>query len=317
LENINDSINFSNLKYVQGVESELEQENELNSSKFFMMDNSFAGEFFDPNISFEQSIEELRSYINLVGISYVADRGTSYSMSFRPKNLPKKTPQEENYHRKLVEENRKKYMKFLKEKQQEERKMKALIEKRKQKSKKLQEEWENNILPNWFTKKKDPNFLKKYFYEGIPTNLRGKIWLLSIGNNFSITPDYYEIEVKKAIQILIEVQENEKRINTKEKESKIDENTNYSVKNNMIISNNLTTNLNSDDPSIKLKSLLSKYNITVVDKERSIQFIELDIDRTFSYLGIFKTNSPLSEDLREILRAFVASRPDIGYVKYN
>ena len=33
-----------------------------------------------------------------------------------------------------------------------------------------------------------------------------------------------------------------------------------------------------------------------------------------SVLRLFKIGSPLAEDLREILRAFVASRPDIGYV---
>ena len=58
----------------------------------------------------------------------------------------------------------------------------------------------------------------------------------------------------------------------------------------------------------------NKYNIRVINKENSIKFIDLDIERTFSYLGIFSGNSPLSEDLREILRAFVVSRPDIGYV---
>ena len=53
----------------------------------------------------------------------------------------------------------------------------------------------------------------------------------------------------------------------------------------------------------------------MINKENSIKYIDLDIDRTFSYLGIFTPNSPLAEDLREILRAFVVSRPDIGYVQ--
>lgn len=58
----------------------------------------------------------------------------------------------------------------------------------------------------------------------------------------------------------------------------------------------------------------NKFNIKIINKENSIEYIEHDIERTFPYLGIFKTGSPLAEDLREILRAFVASRPDIGYV---
>jgi len=58
----------------------------------------------------------------------------------------------------------------------------------------------------------------------------------------------------------------------------------------------------------------NKFNIKIINKENSIEYIDMDIDRTFSYLGLFKIGSPLAEDLREILRAFVASRPDIGYV---
>lgn len=58
----------------------------------------------------------------------------------------------------------------------------------------------------------------------------------------------------------------------------------------------------------------NKFNIKIINKENSIEYIEHDIERTFPYLGIFKSGSPLAEDLREILKAFVASRPDIGYV---
>lgn len=120
-------------------------------------------------------------------------------MSFRPKNLPKKSHEEEEYHRRLVEENRKRYLSLMKEKQDEERRQKEKIDKKKQKLKKLQEIWENDILPNWFRKKNEYAYLKRYIYEGVPNNLRGKVWLLCIGNNFSITREYYEIEVKKAM----------------------------------------------------------------------------------------------------------------------
>lgn len=56
-------------------------------------------------------------------------------------------------------------------------------------------------------------------------------------------------------------------------------------------------------------------NIKRINKEDTIQLIDFDICRTFSYLGLFKKDSPLAEDLREILRAFVVSRPDIGYIQ--
>ncbi len=78
--------------------------------------------------------------------------------------------------------------------------------------------------------------------------------------------------------------------------------------------NNLFTPEPESSYSIYDNSKTHKYNIQIINKENSISFIDLDIERTFPYLGIFKHNSPLSEDLREILRAFVVSRPDIGYV---
>jgi len=77
----------------------------------------------------------------------------------------------------------------------------------------------------------------------------------------------------------------------------------------------LEDNVNTQERNIiYYNSKTEKYNIQIINKENSISYIDLDIERTFPYLGIFKHNSPLSEDLREILRAFVVSRPDIGYV---
>lgn len=74
-------------------------------------------------------------------------------------------------------------------------------------------------------------------------------------------------------------------------------------------SNNETEfdNLNNNDNEFMIKG---------ISKEYSIKFIELDINRTFSYLGCFKDKtSQMSIDLKEILSAFVACRPDIGYVQ--
>ena len=56
-------------------------------------------------------------------------------------------------------------------------------------------------------------------------------------------------------------------------------------------------------------------DLKIKDKEKSINIIELDIERTFPYLGVFRGDSPMAQDLREILRVFVISRPDIGYIQ--
>jgi len=48
--------------------------------------------------------------------------------------------------------------------------------------------------------------------------------------------------------------------------------------------NNITNKMNN------------KFNIKIINKENSIEYIEHDIERTFPYLGIFKLGRPLAED---------------------
>ncbi len=238
----------------------------------------------------DNSYSELKSYINLLSISFTNNYHDS-NLSFRPDNLPKKSKEEEEIHRKLVHENREKYKNKLRDKQIL---MKENMKKLEDKHNKEIEQisfWKEEIIPNWTSMKLNKNF-KKYFYKGVPNPIRGQIWLLSIGNKFSITKDYYDIEVKKSIELLIKHQNKN--------------NSNINNNNNNIINNSL------------LKSSESKYNQYIIhtnDKEESIHLIDLDIERTYCNLNIYKNNSPMGEDLREILRAYVISRPDIGYIQ--
>jgi hypothetical protein len=71
----------------------------------------------------------------------------------------------------------------------------------------------------------------------------------------------------------------------------------------------------SSSMSLSTKKLYSKYIKQTLDKEKSISLIDLDIGRTFSSLGVFKNESQLGNNLKEILRIFVVARPDIGYVQ--
>jgi hypothetical protein len=154
---------------------------------------------------------------------------------------------------------------------------KKRLEKKKIKMQKLSQIWINEIIPKWTEKRKE-NKIKEYFYMGLPDNVRGKVWMLCLGNRFSITKEYYEIQVKNSKEIL--------------EKYKVDKN------------NENMNSINNENEINKNK-----------DKEKSINIIELDIERTFPYLGVFKGDSPMAQDLREILRVFVISRPDIGYIQ--
>ena len=244
---------------------------------------------FQSKMALEQSMAELRNFIDVVGpCETINSNKINQILSYRPKNLPKKSKEEEEYHRRLVEENKKLYLESIKQKQLKEQKIKEKQKLKKEKMNYYNKIWLNELIPNWIEiRKKDST--KFYFYEGLPDNLRGKIWLMCLGNRFSITKEYYEIEVKKAIDLLLEIQKKKTEL------SKINNNNENDKENNNI--------------------KLTKEEKEKFDRENSINIIDLDIERTFPYLNIFTHNSPLSDDLREILRAFVVSRPDIGYVQ--
>ena len=245
----------------------------------------------------EQSMLELKNYIEIVAPSDSETiESVTNKLTFRPKNLPKKTKEEEDYHRKLVEENRKLYLESLHKKQMKELEYKKRLEKRMIKMQKMAQIWLNEIIPNWTEKRKDKK-IKEYFYMGLPDNVRGRVWMLCLGNRFSITKEYYEIQVKNSKEALEKYKMNKKN----EEENNTNDNK-INKKNEEEINNNNIINNENDDINIK-------------DKEKSINIIELDIERTFPYLGVFRGDSPMAQDLREILRVFVISRPDIGYIQ--
>jgi hypothetical protein len=99
-------------------------ENTLNSSEkeTLRQDHSKS---LQSNIALEQSMAELRNYIDVVGpCESINSNKINKILSFRPKNLPKKSKEEEEYHRRLVEENRKIYLESIKQKQLKEQKIK-------------------------------------------------------------------------------------------------------------------------------------------------------------------------------------------------
>jgi hypothetical protein len=242
----------------------------------------------------EDSLTELRSYISLLGISFSSTYNDS-NLSFRPKNLPPKSKEEENLHRQLVLQNRQMYINLLKQKQELEKLNMQNLEQKYKQQKIKAEFWSNKIIPNWSNLKNNKN-IKKYFYDGIPNIIRGKIWALCIGNKFSITKEYYDIEAKKSIQLLMKLERN----NLKKR----------SISNSIVEESDFSSSM-----SLSTKKIYSKYIRQTLDKDKSINLIDLDIERTFPYMGVFKKESQLGENLREILRIFVVARPDIGYVQ--
>ena len=281
LNNIEKKYSFSSID--NPIKQNLNFSNNSKHSKDFSNNSvRFSSNYLN---ELEQSMLELKNYIEIVAPSNSETiESIANKLTFRPKNLPKKSKEEEEYHRKLVEENRKLYLESLQKKQMKELEYKKRLEKKMIKMQNLSKIWVNEIIPKWTEKKKDKK-IKEYFYMGLPDNVRGKVWILCLGNRFSITKEYYEIQVKNSKEILEKYKINKKNDN---------------------VINDLNTISNENE--IKDISIIK-------DKEKSINIIDLDIERTFPYLGIFKGDSPMAQDLREILRVFVISRPDIGYIQ--
>ena len=281
LNNIEKKYSFSSID--NPIKQNLNFSNNSKHSKDFSNNSvRFSSNYLN---ELEQSMLELKNYIEIVAPSNSETiESIANKLTFRPKNLPKKSKEEEEYHRKLVEENRKLYLESLQKKQMKELEYKKRLEKKMIKMQNLSKIWVNEIIPKWTEKKKDKK-IKEYFYMGLPDNVRGKVWILCLGNRFSITKEYYEIQVKNSQEILEKYKINKKNDNT---------------------INDINTISNENE--IKDISIIK-------DKEKSINIIDLDIERTFPYLGIFKGDSPMAQDLREILRVFVISRPDIGYIQ--
>ena len=287
---------YSNKEKLNNIEKKYSfssTDNPIKTNLNFTNNSSHAKDFSNNSVRFssnylnelEQSMLELKNYIEIVAPSNTETiESIANKLTFRPKNLPKKSKEEEEYHRKLVEENRRLYLESLQKKQIKELEYKKRLEKKMIKMQNLSKIWTNEIIPKWTEKKKDKK-IKEYFYMGLPDNVRGKVWILCLGNRFSITKEYYEIQVKNSKEILEKYKINKKNENT---------------------INDINTISNENE--IKEVGVIK-------DKEKSINIIDLDIERTFPYLGIFKGDSPMAQDLREILRVFVISRPDIGYIQ--
>ncbi|XP_026877656.2 TBC1 domain family member 12 isoform X2 [Electrophorus electricus] len=122
---------------------------------------------------------------------------TALILEERPANLPAKPEEEAQRHRQeyneMVAEAKKRE---LKEAQKKKQQMKERFR---------QEEsiasamvvWNTEILPNWDSMRSTRK-VKDLWWQGLPPNVRGRVWSLAIGNDLNITAELYEIFLSRA-----------------------------------------------------------------------------------------------------------------------
>ncbi|XP_041939196.1 TBC1 domain family member 12 isoform X1 [Alosa sapidissima] len=122
---------------------------------------------------------------------------TALILEDRPANLPAKSSEEAQRHRQeydeMVAEAKKRELK------EAQRKKKMMKERFKQEESiaSAMVAWNNEILPNWESMR-GTRRVRELWWQGLPPNVRGKVWSLAIGNELNITPELYEIFLSRA-----------------------------------------------------------------------------------------------------------------------
>ncbi|XP_056325105.1 TBC1 domain family member 12 isoform X2 [Danio aesculapii] len=122
---------------------------------------------------------------------------TALILEDRPANLPAKSEEEAQRHRQeydeMVAEAKKRELK------EAQRKKKQMRERFKQEESiaNAMVVWNTEILPNWESMR-GTRRVRDLWWQGLPPNVRGKVWSLAIGNELNITSDLYEIFLSRA-----------------------------------------------------------------------------------------------------------------------
>lgn len=122
---------------------------------------------------------------------------TALILEDRPRNLPKKPLSESEKHRmeyeRMVERARKNK---IKEGQIRRKKIKEQL-KQEESIASIGATWQHEILPQWASMRHTLR-VRQLWWNGLPPNVRGKVWQLAIGNDLNLTTDLYEIMVSRA-----------------------------------------------------------------------------------------------------------------------
>jgi len=163
--------------------------------------------------------------------------------------------------------------------------------------------WRDVIIPDWGAKCNDEN-VHKIWRQGISPYVRGKVWQNAIGNDLKLSEkDYHEM-----LHIVNEFlkSDNQQKSCSRE-ESK--------MRGFEFVEHAMFDNHSSTEQSEHAKSSYDVFLEPPWIDHPTIRQIELDLDRTYTELGLFATDGVYHNHLRNVLRAYSCFRPSIGYVQ--
>lgn len=210
---------------------------------------------------------------------------TGLILEQRPRNLPAKPEEEEAKHRaqylQLIEQAKKKEAREAKERKRAEE-IQRRLEDQAAAACRL---WSETILPKW-DEMKNTKRCRELWWQGIPSKVRGCVWLLVIKNELNLTEELYNICCARALERLSAVSEE----GTVEAPNCFHRRSDFGV--------------------VEDCSSSQSFN-----RENTVELIHLDVSRTFPSLGIFQKGGPYYDLLLKLLGAYVCYRPDVGYVQ--
>ena len=69
-----------------------------------------------------------------------------------------------------------------------------------EKTKRIIKVWTTEIFPNWDNVKRTKR-VRELWVEGMPAQVRGKVWFLAFGNRSAITKDLFEIMAERGANL--------------------------------------------------------------------------------------------------------------------
>ena len=150
--------------------------------------------------------------------------------------------------------------------------------------------WLDKIVPDYLNCYRE-RWFRLMLFDGVPADLRSRIWPLAIGNRIHVTPEMFRITLNRARNL----QEIEQNIREESRTAETEDGVHAPA-------NTASSGGRKKRPS----------NSKV---QKSLAIIVTDLARTFPGLQLFGGGDQWSTDLREVLEAFACHRPDMGYVQ--
>ncbi|KAH8877826.1 TBC1 domain family member 12 [Schistosoma japonicum] len=199
--------------------------------------------------------------------------------------------------------------------------------------------WRYNILTHWKSGYPSKN-VRRYFWEGIPSAIRGQVWSLLLGNKLGITRDLFStcLSQSKRLIELHSIQHSDsfqcETTNHKGSYSVFGFSDNRRHKFNCVVCNFIFSKLNTtsikreftraptdaeeervvENSSFRIDPSEFEQTSLTDNRAMNLQSIKSEIIGTFPTLNLFAPGCPYHEKLHDLLLAYIVYQPETGYI---